>query len=68
MKQLLEQMERFWCETMHDELMWPVGSHYRCRVCHRDYPVPFAASNFGGGKPDGKRQKEMVAVRTAAAA
>jgi hypothetical protein len=68
MKQLLDQMGQLWCETMHEELMWPVGGHYRCRVCHRDYPVPFAASKTGATKPEGKRHQEMVVARTAAAA
>lgn len=43
MKHWLDQVEQFWCHTMHTQVMWPVHGEYRCRVCLRSYPVPFAA-------------------------
>jgi hypothetical protein len=30
-----------WCRVMHDEITWPIHGHYRCRRCHRLYPVPW---------------------------
>ena len=43
MRQLLEQVEKMWCTAMHSHVMWPAGNQYRCSVCLRTYPVPFAA-------------------------
>lgn len=43
MKHWLDQVEQLWCHTMHTQVMWPVNGEYRCRVCLRSYPVPFAA-------------------------
>ncbi|MEO8657439.1 MAG: hypothetical protein ABI693_03170 [Bryobacteraceae bacterium] len=43
MKQLLDHIEELWCVNMHGELMWPIHGSYQCGVCHRHYPVPFAA-------------------------
>ena len=43
MKQLVDQLEELWCRAMHSNVMWPFGSHYRCVVCLREYPVPFLA-------------------------
>lgn len=42
MKQLLNQVEELWCHAMHKDVMWPVRGEYRCGVCLRSYPVPFA--------------------------
>ncbi len=43
MKHLLDQIEEFWCVRTHSALLWPFRGEYRCGVCHRRYPVPFAA-------------------------
>jgi hypothetical protein len=32
---------RIWCKLMHPEPMWPINGFYRCRTCHRLYPVPW---------------------------
>jgi hypothetical protein len=48
MKDLLDQVERFWCTAMHSNVMWPVHNQYRCGVCLRAYPVPFAAPAHRG--------------------
>jgi hypothetical protein len=42
MKRVLDRMEKFWCIYMHSGLMWPFRGQYICRVCHRQYPVPYA--------------------------
>ena len=44
MKQLMDQIEEFWCTSMHQDVMWPFRGHYQCRTCLREYPVPFEAS------------------------
>ncbi len=44
MKHLLDRAETLWCHAMHSNVMWPVRDHYRCGVCLRVYPVPFAGS------------------------
>jgi len=31
-----------WCSLMHDSLTWPIRGHYECRVCGRQYRVPWA--------------------------
>ncbi len=36
---LLSKAGDVWCELMHDDIMWPVEGHYRCRTCLREYPV-----------------------------
>jgi hypothetical protein len=38
---LLDTLAEFWCRLMHDDITWPVYGHYRCRRCHRLYPVPW---------------------------
>jgi hypothetical protein len=43
MRKILQQVQKFWCINMHGELMWPFRGRYMCRVCLREYPVPFAA-------------------------
>jgi hypothetical protein len=32
-----------WCRCMHNAnaMTWPAHGHYRCRVCHREYTVPW---------------------------
>lgn len=42
MKHLVEEVERIWCSAMHSHVMWPVHGEYRCAVCLRAYPIPFA--------------------------
>jgi hypothetical protein len=29
---------------MHDAPMWPIHGHYQCRVCGRQYPVPWSGT------------------------
>ena len=41
MKDLLNTIETFWCETMHDRVMWPIHGHYKCSTCLREYPATF---------------------------
>lgn len=41
MKKILDRVEQFWCENMHGAPMWPTHGRYQCRVCLREYPVPF---------------------------
>jgi hypothetical protein len=28
-----------WCSMWHDDIYWPVNGTYKCRTCHRVYPV-----------------------------
>ena len=44
MKQFVELIRQFWCINMHSGVMWPYRGHYQCRVCLREYPVPFEAA------------------------
>ncbi len=30
-----------WCSLMHNSPMWPMHGHYECRVCGRQYDVPW---------------------------
>jgi hypothetical protein len=41
MKDLLNTVERIWCETMHDRVMWPIHGRYLCSTCLREYPAAF---------------------------
>jgi hypothetical protein len=41
MRNLLERIERTWCETTHGQVMWPIHGHYRCSTCLREYSVGF---------------------------
>jgi|YelNatPaOPRAMG01_1025707.scaffolds.fasta_scaffold15520_4 hypothetical protein len=36
-----------WCHLMHPDPMWPVNGRYRCPVCYRTYPVPWANTGTG---------------------
>lgn len=36
---LISKAGTAWCELMHDDIMWPVDGHYRCKICLREYPV-----------------------------
>jgi hypothetical protein len=44
MKNFINTVERFWCETMHERVMWPIHGHYRCSTCLREYPVAYDAA------------------------
>jgi len=41
MKDLLNTIETFWCETMHTRVMWPIHGKYKCSTCLREYPAAF---------------------------
>ena len=43
MRELLNTVEKFWCESMHTRVMWPIHGHYRCSTCLREYAVAFAS-------------------------
>jgi len=36
---LMERISYLWCRHMHNAVMWPIHGAYRCRVCHRQFPV-----------------------------
>ncbi len=38
---LLEKLGILWCRSLHNSPMWPIHGHYTCRVCHRQYQVPW---------------------------
>jgi len=42
MKLLLEPLGELWCRMMHREVMWPIHGRYQCRVCFREFLVPYA--------------------------
>jgi len=42
-----ECMGIWWCRMMHNSPMWPIGGHYRCRACGRNFVVSWA-----GGQAD----------------
>jgi hypothetical protein len=37
-------LTKAWCRLMHASVTWPVGGHYACRTCGRQYPVPWRGS------------------------
>jgi hypothetical protein len=41
MKELINTVEKIWCETMHERVMWPIHGRYLCSTCLREYPVAF---------------------------
>ena len=65
MIQLLDQFEQFWCTTMHSDVMWPFRGHYQCRVCLREYPVPFAAAAARHARRRDEAFTRTVALRRA---
>jgi hypothetical protein len=38
---LMEKLGFLWCKSLHNSPMWPIHGHYTCRVCHRQYQVPW---------------------------
>ncbi len=62
MKQLLERVGEFWCRNMHGQPMWPSRGKYQCRVCLREYPVPFEVS----AEDRGPRREHLFAVAAVA--
>jgi hypothetical protein len=41
MRELVNTIERIWCETMHDRVMWPIHGRYLCSTCLKEYPAAF---------------------------
>ena len=41
MRELIDRIQGWWCETMHDRAMWPIHGKYRCATCLREYAVGF---------------------------
>jgi hypothetical protein len=39
---MLDNLHRFWCVFMHNDLKWPMHGQYQCRICGRSYAVPWA--------------------------
>lgn len=37
----MERLGLFWCRHAHSAVMWPIHGRYQCRVCARQFPVPF---------------------------
>ena len=35
-----------WCSLMHGSPMWPIHGHYQCRICARQFPVPWAEREY----------------------
>ncbi len=46
-----DRIGALWCSLMHDSPMWPIHGHYQCRVCGRQFRVPWAESNPGTVRP-----------------
>jgi hypothetical protein len=38
---LIDKLGSLWCRSLHNGVMWPIHGHYTCRVCHRQYQVPW---------------------------
>lgn len=47
MRDLVERIEKLWCENMHTTVMWPIHGHYRCSTCMREYAVEFEGVQQG---------------------
>ena len=41
MRDLMNRVEKIWCEQMHSAILWPIHGKYRCAKCHREYPATF---------------------------
>ncbi len=41
MRELLNTVEKIWCEAMHERVMWPIHGRYLCSTCLREYRVAF---------------------------
>jgi hypothetical protein len=37
----LSAVGELWCRAMHDDITWPRHGRYQCRICGREYPVPW---------------------------
>ncbi len=44
-----------WCSLMHDSPRWPVHGHYECRICGRQYRVPWAEAVSSTAAPVRRR-------------
>ena len=40
--ELTVKIGRLWCRITHDSVTWPSHGHYHCRLCLREYSVPWA--------------------------
>jgi hypothetical protein len=36
-----------WCKLCHGAPMWPMHGYYRCSICLRKHPVPWACRGEG---------------------
>lgn len=48
---------RLWCNVMHEDITWPIHGYYRCRRCHRKYPVPW--ENAPQSRESKERAREL---------
>lgn len=37
----MERLGYFWCRHTHSAAMWPIHGHYQCRICLRQFAVPY---------------------------
>jgi hypothetical protein len=37
----IQRLGSFWCRHAHSAVMWPIHGRYQCRICGRQFPVPF---------------------------
>ncbi len=61
MQELMERIEKLWCEHMHSGVMWPIHGRYRRGTCFREYEVPFEL-------PEGRTAASTAATPSLAAA
>ena len=66
MRQMIEGLYREcgerWCRLVHPVPMWPAHGRYRCRTCHRTYPVPWEKTSVT--KPEVTPQRSSHAPAT----
>jgi hypothetical protein len=52
-----------WCSLMHDAPAWPIHARYECRVCGRQYRVPWAEPEWHA--PPEARRAPLPSLRSA---
>ena len=57
------RIAEFWCTLMHPEPMWPHRGYYRCRVCLREYRVPWECVEPGRRSPGQAIAAKQLASR-----
>jgi hypothetical protein len=61
-----EKVGNLWCRMRHAGTMWPIGATYRCAICGRSYPVPWADDYMAQPAPIALERRARIVESRAA--